>query len=141
MNLFETVKAAVSPRQAAEHYGIPVTRSGMARCPFHSDHTPSMKLNDTYYYCFGCGSHGDVIDLTARYFGLKPYEAAQKLASDFGIRPDPDTPMQVRVKPIPYAKTRAFQEDELFCFRILTQYLHLLLEGGLCACLACCADG
>ena len=29
MNLFETVKAAVTVRQAAEHYGLKVERSGM----------------------------------------------------------------------------------------------------------------
>ena len=33
-------------------------------------------------------AHGDVIDLVARLFGLNSYEAAQKLAQDFGIDPD-----------------------------------------------------
>ena len=37
MNIFETVKAAVTVRQAAEHYGLKINRSGMiqrlpARC-------------------------------------------------------------------------------------------------------------
>ena len=61
MNIFESVKAAVTTRQAAEHYGIEVNHHGMARCPFHDDRTPSMKL-DTRYHCFGCGADGDVID-------------------------------------------------------------------------------
>ena len=43
-------------------------RRSMVCCPFHSDNAPSMKLNDTYYYCFGCGATGDVIDLTAKLF-------------------------------------------------------------------------
>ena len=30
MNLFETIKAAVPVRQAAEHYGLKVSRYGMA---------------------------------------------------------------------------------------------------------------
>ena len=42
-------------REAAELYGIAVGRGGMACCPFHNDHTPSMKLNEDYFYCFGCG--------------------------------------------------------------------------------------
>ena len=88
MNLFETVKAAVTVRQAAEHYGLKVERSGMIRCPFHDDRHPSMKLNESYFYCFGCGATGDVIDFVARLFGLSSYEAAQKLAYDFGIDPD-----------------------------------------------------
>ena len=55
MNLFQTIKAAVTVKQAAALYGLPITTTGMTCCPFHEDHTPSMKLNDTYYYCFGCG--------------------------------------------------------------------------------------
>lgn len=42
--LFETVKAVVRPREAAERYGLPVSQGGMARCPFHDDKTPSMML-------------------------------------------------------------------------------------------------
>ena len=70
MNLYETVKASVRVPEAAERYGLDVGRSGMTRCVFHDDRHPSMKLNEDYFYCFGCGEHGDVIDLTARLFGL-----------------------------------------------------------------------
>ena len=44
-----------------------------------------MKLNERYFYCFGCGATGDVIDLVARLFVLRSFEAAQKLAQDFGL--------------------------------------------------------
>ena len=81
MNLFETVKAAVTPRMAAERYGLPIQQGGMVCCPFHADRTPSMKLNEDYFYCFGCGATGDVIDLAARLFDLSKYEAVQKLAA------------------------------------------------------------
>ncbi len=37
MNLFEKVKAVVTVRQAAEHYGLKVGRGDMACCPFHND--------------------------------------------------------------------------------------------------------
>lgn len=43
MNVFEAVKQNVTTRQAAELYGIPVSRNGMAVCPFHNDKNPSMK--------------------------------------------------------------------------------------------------
>ena len=46
MNLFKTVKESVTVKQAAALYGLPVTSTWMVRCPFHEDHTPSMKLND-----------------------------------------------------------------------------------------------
>ena len=81
MNVFQSVKEAVSTRTAAEMYGIKVGRNGMTRCPFHDDHTPSMKL-DKRYHCFGCGADGDVIDFTAQLFTIGKMEAAKKLAQD-----------------------------------------------------------
>ena len=88
MNLFETVKARVSVPEAVGAYGLTMTRQSMTRCPFHDDRHPSLKLNPDFYYCFGCGAKGDVIDLVARLFDLSPYEAARKIAEDFGIDPD-----------------------------------------------------
>ncbi|MGN0978598.1 MAG: CHC2 zinc finger domain-containing protein [Faecousia sp.] len=122
MNVFETVKAAVTPRQAAERYGLTANRNGMSCCPFHEDRHPSLKLNEDYYFCFGCGATGDVTDLTARLFDLDSYEAAQKLAGDFGIVADSPTP----VPKVKHPYTRQFREDEMFCFRVLADYLHLL---------------
>ena len=84
MNIFETVKAAVPVRQAAEHYGLKVSRNGMACCPFHNDRHSSLKLNEEYFFCFGCGAKGDVIDFAAQMFDLSSYEAAQRL--DCGLR-------------------------------------------------------
>ena len=91
MTIYGTIKAAISVKQAAEHYGLKVNRNGMACCPFHNDRHPSLKLNEDYFFCFGCGAKGDVIDLVARLFNLSSYEAAQKLASDFGL--DPKRPL------------------------------------------------
>lgn len=84
MNLFKAVKENVTARQAAEMYGLKVSGNGMACCPFHDDHHPSMKL-DERYYCFGCQATGDAIDFVAAYLHLSPLEAAKRLAADFGI--------------------------------------------------------
>lgn len=81
-NVFEAVKQAVPTRQAAESYGVQVGKNGMACCPFHDDKHPSMKV-DRRFHCFGCQADGDVIDFTARLFGLSSKEAALKLAEDF----------------------------------------------------------
>lgn len=45
-------------------YGIQVMRSACL-CPFHHEKTPSCHIykQDNKYHCFGCGKHGDVIDL------------------------------------------------------------------------------
>lgn len=127
MNLFESVKSVVTVRQAAEHYGLEVSRNGMTRCPFHDDRHPSMKLNESYFYCFGCGATGDVIDFVARLFDLSSYEAAQKLAYDFGI--DPDKPPTAIALPKPERPMlRAYRQEEVRCLRVLCDYLHLL-EG------------
>ena len=83
MTMYETIKAAVPMRQAAEPYGLKVSRSGMACCPFHNDRHPSLKLNEEHFFCFGCRAKGDVIDFVASLFDLSSYEAAQKLAVDF----------------------------------------------------------
>lgn len=125
MDLFETVKGAVTVKQAAEYYGLNAGRNGMVCCPFHNDRHPSMKLNEDYFYCFGCGATGDVIELVSQLFGLSAYEAAQKLACDFGI--DPDNPPAAAAKRKPkYQMIKAFREDELYCQRVLCHYLHLL---------------
>ena len=115
MNIYNTIKAAVTTRQAAEHFGLAVDKHGMARCPFHDDHQPSLKL-DQRYYCFGCHATGDVIDFTARFFGISGHSAAIKLARDFGIDPRPPTQLQI---PVPDAEQ--FQEVEPPCILSLAQ--------------------
>lgn len=44
-----------------------------------------MKLYRDNYYCFGCGAHGDVIDLVGRLFGLTALQAAEKINGDFAL--------------------------------------------------------
>ena len=106
-------------------YGIEVRRNGMACCPFHDDKNPSMKLNEDYFYCFGCGATGDVIDLTARFYNLSPKEAAEKLAQDFGLAYDSQAPPRrryVRQK----TEAQKFREDRQRCYRVLSDYYYLL---------------
>ena len=124
MTIYETIKAAISVKQAAEHYGLKVNRSGMACCPFHNDRHPSLKLNEDYFFCFGCGATGDVIDFVARLFNLTSLQAVQKLAADFGLDPKPPTAAALPKPKHPCI--RQFREDEMLCFRVLTDYLHLL---------------
>ena len=124
-SVFEAVKQSVTVREAAQMYGIEVNRSGMACCPFHDDKNPSMKLNEEYFYCFGCGATGDVIDFTARLYNLSPKEAAEKLAQDFGLAYDSQAPPRrryVRQK----TEAQKFKEDRDHAFRVLADYFHLL---------------
>ena len=118
--MYESFKAAVTARQAAESFGLTVNRSGMAACPFHEDHTPSLKL-DQRYYCFGCGATGDVIDFTARMLGISNHNAAQTLAERFGIQPEPHTAITPKIKPAVPLRTL-----EQRCLFALVQYEKLL---------------
>ena len=123
-NVFEAVKQSVSTREAAEFYGIKVSRTGMACCPFHDDKNPSMKV-DQRFHCFGCGEDGDVIDFTAKLFDLSPKEAAEKLAQDFGLIYDSQAPPRrryVRQK----NEAQKFREDRQRCYRVLSDYYYLL---------------
>ena len=122
MDLFTQIKMAISVKEAAEYYGLEVNRGNMVCCPFHADHTPSMKLNEDYFYCFGCGAHGDVIDFVARLFHLPPAEAAKELAEDFGVAEQKPSVL-VRLK---RGKTQA--EAERHCFRVLRDYFGILQD-------------
>ena len=123
-SVFEVVKQSVTAREAAELYGIAVGRGGMACCPFHDDRHPSLKLNEDYFYCFGCGATGDVIDFTARLFNLSPLDAARKLALDFGI--DPNTPVSAAVALPRIRQEESQREREGHCASVLIEYERLL---------------
>ena len=122
MTIFEAVKSTVTPRMAAEHFGLSVSRNGMVCCPFHNDRHPSMKLNEDYFYCFGCGAKGDVIEFTSKLFGITAMEAAQKLRADFGVQED---------KPSILTKLNLYRtqaDNERLCFRVLREYLQILQD-------------
>ena len=126
MNVFEVVKQSVTTRQAAEFYGFSPNRAGMIACPFHDDHTPSMKV-DKRFHCFGCGADGDVIDFVAKLFDKGSKEAAEMIATDFALvydsksRASP-TRRAVRQK----SEAEKFREAQNKCFRVLSDYFHQL---------------
>ena len=131
MSIYTQIKDAVSVKEAAERYGLSVTRHGMARCPFHEDHSPSLKLNEDYYYCFGCHASGDVIDFTANLLHLCKHHAAEQLAADFGVHlhetesaRKSDTLPEVPEDP----NLAVFRNNEILCVQGLTSYEWMLEE-------------
>ena len=121
---YAKIKQSITARQAAESYGIHVDSHGMAVCPFHDDHRPSMKVDETFY-CFGCGATGDVITFTSRLFGISPASAVRKLAMDFGISLKEDSEYPV------LPKSRALLEFEVWVHEAqvtLRRYNQLLCE-------------
>ena len=69
----------------AKFYGLQINRSGMACCPFQDEKTPSLKVYDDHFYCFGCGATGDCTGFVAKLFGISQFEAAKKISYDFGL--------------------------------------------------------
>lgn len=58
-----------------------------ACCPFHHEKTPSFTVSQSkqFYYCFGCGAHGNVISFLMEYDHLPFVEAVTDLAQQLGL--------------------------------------------------------
>ncbi len=72
-------------QDVVKFYGLQLSRSGMACCPFHEDRTPSLKVYDDHFYCFGCVTTGDCTGFVSKLFGISQLEAAKKISHDFGL--------------------------------------------------------
>lgn len=57
-----------------------------ATCPFHSDQSISLLVNDKkgFYHCFGCGAHGDAIQWLTDHDHMKFLDAVTTLAQSTG---------------------------------------------------------
>ena len=126
MNLFQNVKYGVNCREAAERYGVSINRQGKALCPFHNDWHPSLYVADDHFYCFACGAHGDVIDFAANFFDLPLYEAAQRLAADFGVDANQPPTKEVLEKRRQKADAQQLMENERLCVSVLSDYARVL---------------
>ena len=128
MNVFATVKTSINTREAVARYGVEVNRHGKALCPFHNDRNSSLFVDDDHYHCFACGEHGDVIDFTAKLHGLTVYDAAKKLAYDFGITQDKPPDKALQEKQHRKSEAQRLRENEKLCFSALLEYMKLLQE-------------
>ena len=130
MSIFTEVKEQLRLRDVAEYYGLHINRAGFTNCPFHQERTPSMKLYDNHFYCFGCQSSGDAITLVEKLFGLQPLEAAKKLQHDFELAEvsyDYQKEASVyRERQKSIRKELEFKKWKAATFLLLTDYCHLL---------------
>ena len=65
-------------------------------CPFHHEKTPSFYVveDKSFFHCFGCGAHGDVIGFAMRADNLDFIEAVEKLAGEAGLAVPQATPQE-----------------------------------------------
>jgi DNA primase len=95
VGIFEVIKDQIVLIDVASRY-TNLTRSGKrikGCCPVHKESTPSFFIYpDGNAHCYGCGFHGDVIDLWAKIRGIQPsIEAALDLAREYSLQlPDYD---------------------------------------------------
>lgn len=99
---FEEIRQRVSAPEAARFYGLAVSRSGTALCPWHSDRHPSLKLyeGDRGCWCFACQYGGDVVELVSGLLNISRVQAAQQINKDFALGlafgRDKETPQERR---------------------------------------------
>ena len=77
---------------------------------------------DSRFHCFGCGADGDVIDFTAKLFQLSLRQAAEKLASDFGLSGTDGFP------PMHYSPVEKPLSQKEQLYKILCGYRSLLAD-------------
>jgi DNA primase len=84
-NAVQTIKDRLTMCEVLERYGYETNKKGFVCCMFHNEKTPSMKIFDKDYHCFGCGEHGDVITFVQKLFGLSFPDALKKIDIDFNL--------------------------------------------------------
>lgn len=113
-DLFSLARENVTALEAAERYGMSITRYKKTLCPWHNDTNPSLSFKGLRCKCFACNEGGSSIDLTAKLFGIPPKEAARKLVNDFGIDPT----VQAKPQQLPKrARSRRFEDDAWVSYR------------------------
>ena len=117
----------------AGFYGCRSNGRGLCICPFHSDKHPSMKIypHNKGYYCFSCGSGGDVITFVGKLYGLDNEAAAKKIIEDFAlpIRTDRISYAELRKREKQVKKREGQDKFVRYAQRILSEYRKLLCEA------------
>ena len=89
-DVVEVVRASADLREIVSEY-IPLKKSGAkyrALCPFHTEKTPSFYVDadKQLWYCFGCGTGGDVFKFLMLYEKQEFPEVLRSLAARYGIQ-------------------------------------------------------
>lgn len=85
----EQIKERLPIAEVAKAY-LKLEKAGRnlrARCPFHSEKTPSFFVSPerNSYYCFGCGAKGDIFTLTEHFEGVDFRGALELLGKQAGV--------------------------------------------------------
>ena len=84
----EVIRSLLPAAEAARMLGIETTEKGgteWASCPVHEEKTPSCKMDERGWHCFGCGEGGDSISLIAAVMKIKYGRAIRIAAQAVGL--------------------------------------------------------
>lgn len=122
VNVFELVKRTVRIEDYAQNkMGLSLKARANGElwmcCPFHQESTPSFHIRPKHqdFQCFGCGVHGDVVDLeVAATKEANKRVAAERILAEYGQQPAVPTPIQPvkPVAPILPMPTPQFADDD-----------------------------
>lgn len=111
-----------------------------ACCPFHTEKSASFSVSQhkQFYYCFGCGAHGNAIDFLMQYDRLSFPEAVENLAQLTGMEiPREITPLSHKSAAHPtfyelLSQITKFYQHELRQSKAAVDYLkHRGLSGAI----------
>ncbi len=111
---------------------VPLLKRGdnyTARCPFHEEKTPSFSVSQTkqFYYCFGCGAHGNAIGFLIEYDRCTFPEAVKALAQPLGMEiPTEENSEELKQREAFYRcleKAAKFYQTSLRKSQLAIQYL------------------
>ncbi|TAN48729.1 MAG: DNA primase [Methylococcaceae bacterium] len=93
VDIVDLIDARVTLKKTGANYS--------ARCPFHSEKTPSFTVSreKQFYHCFGCGAHGTAIGFLMEHDRLGFVEAVEELAALCGLTIPRETAPAERVAP------------------------------------------
>lgn len=108
-DFIDRVRSALTLREVAEH--SETVAGGRApydsTCPFHDEKTPSMKLWEDHFKCFGCGESGDLFTWIMRVEGLSFVGAVEHAAGLAGVA------LPERREPTPEEQKRTSEREAI----------------------------
>ena len=105
-DIHDVVSEYVALKKAGKDY--------VGLCPFHNEKTPSFTVSTEkqMYFCFGCGTAGDVFEFLMKKNGMSFLEAAKQLAARYGIEiPEGSAPVSHHGTPKPPGRTRGQRSE------------------------------
>ncbi|QCI18051.1 DNA primase [Buchnera aphidicola (Aphis nasturtii)] len=104
-NIIDVINTRIKLKKIGKNY--------QTNCPFHNDKTPSFTVSyeKQFYYCFGCNTHGNVIDFLINYENLNFLESIEELSLIHGLS-------------IPFEKNVTSKKNDYF----IKQKLYLLTD-------------